>query len=279
MKAKKFLVILLTSLVFLAGAVLGVATVYRVDEICVDASTISDEAEAEAQDLQARLIAAYEKQSIFSAEATLAEEIIADFPYFRMSQFEKAYPNRIVVHVTEDVEVYAIENGAGQYYILGGDGTVLGIRDEYSNRSDETGKSNNLLVTGVSVTGQKGEIIRGDENVTSLLSFCQKVDGLLNGIRRNITAIELKKGGSSQETILLKLSTFEGVTIYINNPSVQTERKAEIAVNEYLGTGNVGLTDLQRTCGMLLVTVSDATGDVQTTYHDKDIIADATQNE
>ena len=279
MKAKKFLVILLTSLVFLAGAVLGVATVYRVDEICVEASTISDEAEAEAQDLQARLVAAYEKQSIFSAEATLAEEIIADFPYFRMSQFEKAYPNRIVVHVTEDVEVYAIENGAGQYYILGGDGTVLGIRDEYSNRSDETGKSNNLLVTGVSVTGQKGEIIRGDENVTSLLSFCQKVDGLLNGIRRNITAIELKKGGSSQETILLKLSTFEGVTIYINNPSVQTERKAEIAVNEYLGTGNVGLTDLQRTCGMLLVTVSDTTGDVQTTYHDKDIIADAKQNE
>ncbi len=275
MKAKKFLVILLTVLVFLSGAMLGFATVYRVDEVLVDALTISEEAETEAEELKARLLAAYEKQSIFSAEAAPAEVIVEDFPYFRIQKFEKAYPNRIVVQVTEDAEVYAIANEAGGYYILGVDGTVLGIRDEYYNRSDETGMSNNLLVTGVTVSGEKGQKITGDESVSYLLAFCQKADALLNGIRRNISAIELKRGGSSEETVTLKLSTFEGVTIYINNPSEQTERKAEIAINKYLGAGNDGLSDLERTCGMLLVTVSELTGEVQATYHDKDIIADA----
>ena len=49
MKKKNFLIIILTVLVFLSAAVLGVATVYRVSEVTVDVATVSKAAQAEAQ--------------------------------------------------------------------------------------------------------------------------------------------------------------------------------------------------------------------------------------
>ena len=131
---KKLWVILLTALVFLSGSVLGVSTVYRVDEVTVDALVVSKEAEAEAETLKDRLEEAYKKASIFFANDEKAQEVLADFPYFRLTDFEKSYPNRLIFKITEDAEVYALENAAGQeYYILGEDGMLLDIRNTYIN--------------------------------------------------------------------------------------------------------------------------------------------------
>ena len=81
MRKRKVLVIVLTALIFLSVSVLGVSTVYRVDNVIVRAPVVSEAAKAEAQALQEKLAKAYDKQSIFSANDELAKEIVAEFPY------------------------------------------------------------------------------------------------------------------------------------------------------------------------------------------------------
>lgn len=265
MKKKNFLIIILTVLVFLSAAVLGVATVYRVNEVTVDAATVSEEAKAEAQAMQKELDAIYEKQSIFFVKRDFADEIVARYPYFRITGFAKAYPNRLIVSVSEDEEVYALpcENVADGYYILGADGTVLGVRENYNNRSDATGEMKNVLITGLSVTGEKGGALSGDSALSYTIDFCGKLHELLGGIRRNIIAVEVIKGGSAADTVTLRLTTFEGVKLYIRNPSSLTQEKATLAVNKYFA-----LSDSERTVGM--IAVLDVNGEPSVLYSAKD---------
>ncbi|MBE5744514.1 MAG: hypothetical protein E7355_00040 [Clostridiales bacterium] len=272
MKGKKVLIILLTVLVFLSGTVLGVSSVYRVDEVVVDAKIISAEAEMEAAELKNCLQAAYEKKFTLSVKDTEANAILEDFPYFRITSIEKKYPNRLIVHVAEDDEVYAVSRAEGGYYILNREGTVLGIRDNYINRSDETKKAKNVLIEGVTVTGEKGQTIAGDDALGYLFDFCARVDELLQGIRRNIVSIEKIQAGVSADTVMLKLVTFEGVNIYVNTPSVNAGEKATAAVETYLS-----LEDGQRTRGM--IAVADVGGVVKAVHSDKDVFEDKTSAE
>ena len=67
MRKKSFWVILLTAILFLSATVLGVSTVYRVDDVRVDIVALSQEGDAESKNLQKRLQQLYYKQSIFFA--------------------------------------------------------------------------------------------------------------------------------------------------------------------------------------------------------------------
>ena len=150
---KSVLVIVLTAIVFLSSVFLGVATVYRVDAVLLETQIVTKQAEEEAAEIRQQLMQAYDKQSFFSVEDNAAKKIVAKFPYFRMVSFEKSSPNRIIVKIAEDEEVYAVpvqgQNSA--YYILNGDGAVLGIRENYVNRLDG---ENNLLISGFNATGE-----------------------------------------------------------------------------------------------------------------------------
>lgn len=250
MRGKNILIILLTVLVLLSAAVLGVSTVYRINEVSVVASTISEAAKAEAEELRLRLMEAYDKQSSFSVTSSEAEAVIEEFPYFRIQSFEKKYPNRIVVKVSEDAEVYALPKENGEYYILGEDGTVLSIRENPANRSD--GAENVLLLVdpALTVTGVKGELLQGDEFVSCLFEFCKEMSRstALNGIRRNVLSVAVVRMASLQSETMLKLTMREGVKIYVHNPLSMTREKAELAVNEYMG-----LTPAKRLKGMIAI--------------------------
>ena len=62
---KKAVVIILTTLVFISVAILGVSTVFRVRSARVDAQVISQAAMEEVEELQNRLQTAYDKDSTF----------------------------------------------------------------------------------------------------------------------------------------------------------------------------------------------------------------------
>lgn len=260
MQKKNVLIIVLTVLIFLSATVLGAATVYRVSDVAVRAPVVSEAAKTEVEDLQKQLTAAYGKQSIFSANDELAKEIVERFPYFNLTGFEKKYPNRLVVEVTEDAEFYAYAKKEGEYYILSIDGTVLGIREDYENRSDG---AENLLLLGLTATGEKGESLTGDDCLQTLFPFLEKVSSLLDGIRRNITAVEVLRPAAAEEETVFKLTTREGVTLYVRNPSSLTEQKAEIAIEQY-----TALPAEQKLKGMLIV--SDVLGEVIYDYNQKD---------
>ena len=264
MLKKTWLIIISTALVFISACVLGVSTVYRVSDVTVRAATISDEAEAEARELQEHLQQAYYKRSMFSIDDNIAESVLVQFPYFRIVSMEKVYPNRLIIHVSEDEEVYAIATQSGDgYYILNAEGTVLSIREDYVNRKETDENAKNVLLSGLSVSAVKGETVIGDDALTYLLPFCTRVSELLEGIRKNVVSVELIKGGSSPTTHILKLQMIEGVVIYVRNPSEKTLAKAEKAVEAYFA-----LPDGAHTKGM--IAVYEQEDNVVTMYSTKD---------
>ena len=258
MHKKKIIVIILTVVIFLSACVLGISTVYRVKDVAVNVTTVSEAAKNEAEQLKNRLKEEYEKQSTFFVDTETAEEVLKEFPYFRLTEIEKVFPNRLIFHLTEDEEVYAVATEDG-YYILNGEGTILSVRQDYNNRGELSANAKNVLITGVTPAGEKGTVVSGDESFSYLLPFCTHVSTLLNGIRRNVISIEVIKGGSSSSTVTLSLMMAEGVKIYIKTPSENTVEKANKAMETYFL-----LSDENRTRGMIAVYEND--GNVATRY-------------
>ncbi|MBQ8291663.1 MAG: hypothetical protein IJX88_04035 [Clostridia bacterium] len=267
MRKKNVLVVILTVLIFLSATILGVSAVFRVDEVLVVAPVVSEEAKTEATELKRELLKAYEKESIFSVEESVAKNVIAKFPYFHMTKFEKAYPNRLVVTVREGEEVYATpcDETAGTYYILDEAGTVLGIRESTANRADG---ANNVLIVGqpaLMLTGEKWQPLAGDEALETLFAFCKAVSKDLNGIRRNVISVTVLRLASAKEETLFKLEMREGVNVYVRNPADGGAAKAKIAIDKYLS-----LSDGERLKGAILV--FDNEGEVVCNYYERDEI-------
>ncbi|MBQ8284302.1 MAG: hypothetical protein IJX75_04330 [Clostridia bacterium] len=262
MRKKKILVIVLTSIIFVSVMMLGITSVYRIDEITLNSLVVSEIAKTESKELEERLLKAYDKDSYFSCDSKKAETLVKEYPYFRLTAFKKAGPNRLIIEIKEDAEMYAVPVLEQQnlYYILGADGVVLGIRETYINRFD--GKDN-LLIQGLNVNGEEGKTLTGDWVVHSLFTICNQASKLLNGIRRNITLIEVIRKASAEEETILKLTTREGVKIYVRNPASMPEEKAQKAIEKYLA-----LSDFERLTGR--IAVSDKGGEVLITYSDYD---------
>ena len=130
---KKFWTILLTLIVFLSGAMLALSTVYRVETVTVNVQYVTEEAKTKGEVLQAHLEEAYEGVSTFFVKQETADEVLKEYPYFRLISFEKSFPKRIVIDVVENAETYAVEKAENEYYILSSDGVVLDIRDAIFN--------------------------------------------------------------------------------------------------------------------------------------------------
>lgn len=246
------MVIVLSAVVFLTSVWLGIAGVYRISAVEIAPTTYSVAAKEEAEDLQERLRRIYDKRSFFSTDAHDAATVIAEeFPYFRMTSFEKSAPNRIIVSVVEDEEVYAISVGeeSSSYYVLGIEGVVLGERETYINRLDG---AENLLIKGLRAQGEKGKILTGDTIIPSLFAFCKRVSEKLDGIRRNVVLIEVVRPTSSEKDTIVRLSMAEGVKIYVGNIFELTTEKAERAVEEYLA-----LSDQARMTGRIMALDND----------------------
>ena len=254
---KRILVILLTVLVFLSGTILGFATVFRVDDITVKVSAISAASVEEAQELRTRLKEKYLNENIFLSNDENAQIIIKDFPYFRIESFKKDYPNRIILTVTEDAEVYAVKKEDG-YVILGGDGTILGFRDAETNRLDG---DKNVVINGMTVDGEKGEVANGGATLTTLLEFCNYLSERLNGIRDNIESSE-----ASEYAPQYRIKTREGVKIYVGNPHNLTREKTDELADLYLG-----LLDEERLTGR--IAIDDIDGKIIISYDKEDFIS------
>lgn len=245
MHKRNVIAIILTAIIFIAAAVLGVTSVYRVSAVTLDVSVISEAAKTEADELQKKLLERFDRESIFSVGEKAVEEEFAAFPYFRMTSFKKAYPNRLIVGAAEDAEVFAVEKADG-YYILAADGTILGEREDCSNRSDG---ADNVLLSGISASGVRGEALGGDGSIPYLLRFCSTVSLLLDGLRSNIQSIEVVRPTSSEKDINFCLRLREGVVAYIYNPYNLTEKKASAFVSLYLS-----LKDEEKLGGRIAVT-------------------------
>lgn len=229
---KKILVIVLTVLVLLSGTGLGLSAVYRINDVTLNLSCVTQEARAEGEQLQKELKDAYQNHGIFFAGEKTAKEVLAKYPYLRLSGFEKSYPKRLIISVTENAEIYAVEKEVGkQYLILGADGTLLEIRD---NATNALNGEENVVLKGVNVSERLGEIPTGDNCFAVMLTMCQSFSDKLDGIRRNVVSVEVLRRNPE---VLFKVTMREGVVIYFNAPATYTEEKVSEAVNVYQSLG------------------------------------------
>lgn len=250
---KKVLTILLTALLFLSVVALGGSTVFRVDDVVINATIVSEDSEMNATQLKEELAAFYKGKSILFVKQKDVASIIEKYPYFRVTDFEKSFPDKIVLTVEEEAEVYAVEKTDGGYYVLGETGAILEIRNSSQNRLDGEG---NVVVKGLSLSGDKGGYLSGDSCWNSMFQLCKTMHETLGGIRSNVLSVEVLS--RSPETFYL-ITMREGVKIYVGNPSAMTEEKARKAMNEYMALSNE-----QRMTGRL--TVRDAEGEVLVGY-------------
>ena len=239
---RKLLVIFLTTLLFLSAATLGVSTVFRVKSVTIVKSTVSEAAAAEAVAFQKRLEEVYLDDSMLFVDSSEAEEIIKEFPYFRLTGFEKDQPNRIVVSISEDAEVYSVAKMDGKgYYQLGADGSVLGESEMPQNRLDG---ENNVVFSGFNVSFENG-LLTGDDCYLSIMNFCQELDELFGGIRRNVKEVRVYNRVPTQVFVL---QMFESVKMYVSDPFALTKEKAIMAVDKYLS-----LSDEEKLKGCIVV--------------------------
>ena len=240
---KKLWTILLTMFVFLSGTALGLSTVYRVQDVTVNVSYVTDEAREEGETLQKLLQYAYKGNLTFFAKREIADEVMKEYPYFRITGFEKAYPKRLVIDVTENAEVYAIENASGEeYYVLSADGVVLDVRDTHINPLNG---EVNVKLKGLNVHLEKGAVPTGDDCFAAMLALCQQFSENLNGIRSNVDSVEVIRRSPE---VVLAITMREGVKIYISTPNALTKEKTEAAIASYFN-----LTAEQKTTGRILL--------------------------
>jgi len=243
---KKVITILLTVVLFAVAVILGCDSVFRVSEIKLEVYPVSEEAQLEAEELKEKLESVYVNKSAFSAKGEDASEVFAQFPYFRLTGFEKEYPNKLVVKVTEDAEVFAVQSGE-QYYVLGIDGTILSVRESSLNRSD--GK-NNVLVTGFEISGEKGEKFQG-ERLALVFPLMQELSSRLGGLRSNLTEVSFSiQGGSIEEYCL---QTTEGVRILVRKVDEFTKEKGQMIAETYSN-----LPDADRLTGVIFATNNES---------------------
>lgn len=239
--SKKILTIILTALMFLSCALLGISSVFRVEEVSVVANLLTEQAKAETQDFKEKLSSLYVEENIFSVKQTQMDALLSKYPYLHITNFKKEYPNKIVVTVSEDAEVYAVETENEEYYILSGEGVLLETRTSKFNRWDGF---ENVLLKGLTLQNANG-VVTGDSCWSSLFSICKTMDERLGGIRSNVLSVEVLS--RTPETFYL-LRMREGVNIYIRNPLELTEQKANEAIDKYLS-----LSDEERMTGRLIL--------------------------
>ncbi len=242
---KRVLTILLTALLFLSAVALGVSSVFRVDGVSLSVTYTTQEGKTQAEGLQERLEQLYHRESTFSVQQSKADDLVKEYPYFRVVSFKKSYPSTLKIAIVEENETYALQKGEGEYYILGDSGRIVDIRAEYAQC---------LLLTGVSWQGEKGELPTG-EGVHTLVELCQSMDRALGGIRTNASSVAYVAGEDSHCVVTMR----EGVELVIYAPEKLTASKGEEAVNAYLS-----LSDERKTRGK--ITLRDADGKVFALY-------------
>ncbi len=222
---KKVLTVLLTGLLLLSLTALGISTLFRVEKVALFAR-FSAQTEVTEEELQAELIDAYKKESIFSADKKKAEKIVEKYPYLRIVGYTKSYPDKLSFWVVEDSETYAVATEKG-YYILNAEGILVDERADNYNREDN---APNVLVRGVTASGRLGEALEGDDAWQTMLSLCRSMDNALGGIRKNVDSVEVFTR-APQTVYLFRMR--EGVSIYIEQSNALTKEQAEAAIEKY----------------------------------------------
>ena len=86
---KRVLTIFLTALLFLSAIILGCATVFRIDNVTMVATVVSEESKDNVEQFREDLVELYKDKSIFSAKQRDMAGILNNYPYFHLPHLKQ----------------------------------------------------------------------------------------------------------------------------------------------------------------------------------------------
>ncbi|MBR2903827.1 MAG: hypothetical protein IKC37_04185 [Clostridia bacterium] len=256
MRKTKIVTIVLSVVLFLSIAVLGVANVFRVQSVELKVSSISSKAEDDIKALQEELNTAYVGSggsNLLFVDRSVADYVVNQdkYSYFRITAFNKVFPNHIEIEVKEDEEMFTLQVQE-QSYFLGIDGVYLG----QVARGDT---DNNVKVTGLSAPTSLGQVIGGGEKEDGFVSVVKAmatVDGMGGTLRGNVSSIAITSSDAVSGRLDMTITMKEGVVGTIYNFHQNSVEKATLFIEKYLS-----LEDDEKVTGIIIV-ATDIHGDL-----------------
>lgn len=94
-------------------------------------------------------------------ETEIAERLEQNFPYAEVLRVERVFPSRVVVHLAERYEVYAVQNGTS-YLHTDKNGKILRISDSPASNLPLETTADNIVVRAAeqTVSGEVGQTVR-----------------------------------------------------------------------------------------------------------------------
>ena len=249
---KRVIITTIVSFILLLAVVLaGLNAIFTVTSVRASFRTYSADGKEEAARLQETLNG-YVGRSLTFLDLKSLEKEIAEYPYFRIEEISKKYPDKVEVNISERQESLAYLLEDGSFATLDEAGEFLRINSSLDNRV--AGKNLPLIGFGFRLKDGRTEGRYFDAVVEAIGQF----RAILGEVRANIVSVELHLGGgeSAPETHYFRLQMREGVVIDLYNPQEQAAEKARGAVELYTGVGayeGKGLNDAEKTSGVITV--------------------------
>ena len=231
---KKRLIITTIVAVFLLVAILAAAlnTIFTVTHVRTDFTTYSSEGKGEAATLREELDAFIGRSTTFLDLGELSATVDR-YPYFRLEEVEKRYPNTVYLRIAERKETFVIAEETG-YSAYADNGVFLRTAETTANRAS----GENILLTGFSFTRSGSPSMFTGTYAEEVRLATDAIRAKLTEERANVLSIELIRRTSDARNDFFRLRMQEGVVIDLGNPSVQPAEKAALAIDRYLALGD-----------------------------------------
>lgn len=265
MKKKAILTSIVAFILLAAVVIAGLNAIFTVSGVRSSFSVYSKEGESDAQALQEKLDGFVGKSLTF-LDLGEVEDTVKEYPYFRIEEIEKNYPDKVEVSLRERREVFAYLTQEGRYAVLDDEVSFIHEKDSIKNRVS----GDNIELLGFHFSFAEEEV--GDY-YTQLKEVYREFQAVLGEVRANLVSIDLVYPTDATQTRLhyFRLTTREGVRLIIEDPLNSAGEKARLAVELYAGAGEheegAYLEDAEKVGGELRIYVINGkvTADYRTT--------------
>lgn len=229
----------MTSLLFVTVAVFCFASAFKITDVELNVTEISNSNENVKSLCEAELIKYKDENLVFISTEKIKKDLSLLSGYIKVESVEKQFPNKLCVTVTEVYEAFVINNGVN-IYALDIDFNVLSKKTSIKNNVD--GNDNILLdfsLSDYNTTFSIGQKINFfDEETFNYLKLSSQK---LYGLREYLSSVEVtvRKDGYDYKTLTLNMR--EGVSFTILKSNELTLEKIDALVSFYNSLDNKGV--------------------------------------
>ena len=214
---------------------------FKTAEIKINYVSISTSTESVSQKAKEGLEDYYNKNLLFISEDKLRAKLEQISPYVEVESIEKKYPNKLVVNVTERVEVLTVKSGDSYYAV---DNKFFVLSKKVTNQNNVDGKRNILLNVNIAdydeTTLQVGSTFKINEIETQ--KYLIENLSLITENRQSVLSVDVNVVSDGVKNRTLTVTMLEGLVVQIDKADENTKQKLKKLFEYYQALENKGDT-------------------------------------